>query len=163
MEVTFMMSDTGNYPLLDLQQMATGMVNANQIAQRVLSTVVSYYPGRGKNGADEAMCDAGGIAMSKDTGPWDGYGEVVGKPWKLTRISQEHGIITQDDSAAFQSISPFSMPSNGVQIGDLIEIVGQHACMIAAAYPWYYVVDSSENEGKGPRKVVDVWVPWRGW
>lgn len=48
-----------------------------------------------------------------------------------------------------------------LELGSVIEIVGQHACLIAAAYPWYYVVDSS-IEG-GSQNVVDIWVPWKGW
>ena len=75
----------GNYPLLDLQQLNTGMIQPNQISQKVLATVVSYYPGRGPSGEDEAMCDAGAIAMSKDRGPLEGFGEVVGKKWRLSR------------------------------------------------------------------------------
>ncbi|CAG7851539.1 D-serine dehydratase; AltName: Full=D-serine deaminase; Short=DSD [Serendipita indica DSM 11827] len=41
--------------------------------------VISAYPARGEGGVDEAMCDAGGIAMSRDTGPSGGFGDVV--PW----------------------------------------------------------------------------------
>ncbi|KAJ7512019.1 hypothetical protein B0H11DRAFT_2151766 [Mycena galericulata] len=104
----------GNYPMLDLQQKYTSLISSERIAQKVLATVISYYPGRGADGSDEALCDAGAIAMSKDTGPSGGY-------------------------------------------GDTVEIVGQHACLIAAAYPWYYIVED------GGRTVVDVWVPWKGW
>jgi hypothetical protein len=32
--------------------------------------------------------------------------------------------------------------------------------LIAAAYPWYYIVDSTEDGG---RVVKDIWVPWKGW
>ena len=56
----------GNYPMLDLQQLHTSLISPSDIAQRILATVVSYYPGRGENGQDEALCDAGAIAMSKD-------------------------------------------------------------------------------------------------
>jgi D-serine deaminase-like pyridoxal phosphate-dependent protein len=102
------------------------------------------------------MCDAGGIALSKDTGPMGGYGELVGshgKGWRIGRISQEHGILV-----ASPNVSSKPEP---LQLGDMVEIVGQHACLIAAAYPWYYVVDSSA-EDKGT-VVKDVWVPWKGW
>ncbi|KAG6336664.1 hypothetical protein ID866_2411 [Astraeus odoratus] len=146
----------GNYPMLDLQQLHTTLIDRPRIAQRVVATVVSYYPGRGKDGLDEAMCDAGAIAMSKDTGRIPGFGEVVGKAWRLGRISQEHGTLEQ--------LPPD--PSVGrtdptLKIGDRIEIIGQHACLIAAGHPWYYVVDSS-MEG-GADEVVDIWVPWKGW
>ncbi|KAI0076068.1 hypothetical protein K474DRAFT_1645622 [Panus rudis PR-1116 ss-1] len=144
----------GNYPLLDLQQLHTGLVQRDRIAQRVLSTVISYYPGRGANGTDEALCDAGAIAMSKDTGPSGSYGELVGKSWKLGRVSQEHGILTIDESCTPKG-------DNRLEIGEVVHIVGQHACLTLAAYPWYYVVDSSVKDGGSV--VEDVWVPWKGW
>ncbi|KAI0682690.1 hypothetical protein BC835DRAFT_1298348 [Cytidiella melzeri] len=143
----------GNYPLLDLQQLHTGLVDGRRVAQRVLATVISYYPGRGVNGTDEAMCDAGAIAMSKDTGPSGTFGEVVGTGWRLGRVSQEHGTLVQD-VASQQSLEE-------LRVGDVVHIVGQHACLILASQPWYYVVDS-EGEGGGV-VVVDVWVPWKGW
>jgi D-serine deaminase-like pyridoxal phosphate-dependent protein len=51
--------------------------------------------------------------------------------------------------------------SGSIKIGDKVEILGQHACMIAAAHPWYYIVDSSTAEDAD--RVVDVWVPCKGW
>jgi len=142
----------GNYPMLDLQQRSTGMIKESDIAQRVLATVVSYYPGRGRHGRDEALIDAGAIAFSKDTGPSGTYGEVLGTDWKLDRISQEHGILVYDgDPTGKMEV---------LQLGSVVEIVGQHACLIAAAYPWYYITDKDVENGK---KVVDIWVPWKGW
>lgn len=143
----------GNYPLLDLQQLHTGMIQPDKIAQRVVATVVSYYPGRGPNGEDEALCDAGAIAMSKDIGNIPGFGEVTGsaKGWRLGRVSQEHGILTRGES---------NLEVHELRIGQQVEIIGQHACLIAAAHPWYYIVDSDEGKGS---EVVDVWVPWKGW
>ncbi|KAK0208242.1 putative serine dehydratase domain-containing protein [Desarmillaria ectypa] len=138
----------GNYPMLDLQQQHTTLINKSQISQRVRATVISYYPGRGKDGTDEALIDAGAIAFSKDTGPSGGYGDVLGKGWRVGRISQEHGILTRTDSGP------------KLQLGEVVDIVGQHACLIAAAYSWYYIVDSDIDNGE---KIVDVWVPWKGW
>ncbi|PPQ99604.1 hypothetical protein CVT24_005180 [Panaeolus cyanescens] len=137
----------GNYPMLDLQQEHTSLIDQARISQRVRATVISYYPGRGTNGTDEAMVDAGAIAFSKDTGPSGGYGEVIGTPWKLSRISQEHGILT---------IPPGDHRT--LALGTVVDIIGQHACLIAAAYPWYYIVDSDVENGT---RVVDVWVPWK--
>jgi len=150
------MKRTGNYTMLDLQQLHTTLIDRSRISQKVLSSVISYYPGRGKDGLDEAMCDAAAIAMSKDTGRIPGFGEVIGKSWKLGRISQEHGILVQVPP---NPESGHTDPS--LKVGEIIEIVGQHACLIAAAHPWYYIIDS-DMEG-GSDKVVDVWVPWKGW
>lgn len=153
--------------MLDLQQQHTSLIDHTRISQRVQTTVISYYPGRGENGVDEALIDAGVIAFSKDSGPSGGYGDVIGLPWKLSRMSQEHGILTPTEPNA----SP-------LELGKTISIVGQHACLIAAvsnsgfddvlsknwtiakAYPWYYIVDSDVGGG---REVVDIWVPWKGW
>lgn len=107
----------GNYPFLDLQQLATGAVPVQSgmpaVAFSVLSTVIAEYPSRGTSSeaqagewapdglarsGDEGMCDAGGLAMSKDGGPWGGFGHVfwpaekVG--WELGRVSQEHGVLS---------------------------------------------------------------------
>ncbi|KAL0951238.1 hypothetical protein HGRIS_007956 [Hohenbuehelia grisea] len=138
----------GNYPMLDLQQKHTSLIGEGDIAQKVLATVISNYPGRGESGVDEAMIDAGAIAFSKDGGPSGGYGDVIGRPWRVGRISQEHGILVSMGQ------------DNKLEVGEVVEIIGQHACLIAAAYPWFYVVDGGVDEG---RTVVDVWVPWKGW
>ena len=121
----------GNYPLLDLQQLNTSLINPERISQRVLATVISYYPGRGDNGEDEAMCDAGAIALSKDKGPIEGFGEIVGKKWRLGRVSQEHGILTKTKSSVWEG-----SVDDSLRIGDQVQIVGQHACLIFSAYPW---------------------------
>ena len=171
----------GNYPMLDLQQLATSLIDPDAIAQRVIASVIAYYPGRGDGGSDEAMCDAGGIAMSKDKGPIPGFGDVIGiiqtagpKPgttqggirelgWRLGRMSQEHGILTRKKSATTGQHIPIP-EDESLRLGDIVEIVGQHACMTAAAYPWYYIVDSSQERTPGEeQRIVDIWVPYKGW
>ncbi|KAF9270101.1 hypothetical protein L218DRAFT_1071590 [Marasmius fiardii PR-910] len=141
----------GNYPMLDLQQEHTSLIDSTRIAQRVRVTVISYYPGRGNGGTDEALVDGGAIAFSKDTGPSGGFGRVIGTGWQLGRISQEHGLLTRTGPVG---------PEDHLDLGQMVDVVGQHACLIAAAYPWYYIVDSTVSGGK---EVVDVWVPWKGW
>ncbi|CAE7199336.1 unnamed protein product [Rhizoctonia solani] len=157
----------GNYPMLDSQQLATNLVAVENVSQRVLASVVSYYVGRGEG--DEAMCDVGAIGMSKDRGPIPGFGQVVNilregerivwtpreTGWTLGRISQEHGILTRTNKGAPEEEQDI------LRLGDVVAVVGQHACLTAAGYPWYYIVDSTD-ESKGS-KVVDVWVPWKGW
>ncbi|KAG6814059.1 hypothetical protein H0H92_003106 [Tricholoma furcatifolium] len=114
----------GNYPMLDLQQQHTGMVDGGKISQRVRATVVSFYPGRGEGGGDEALIDAGALAFSKDTGPSGGFGDVIGKGWRVERISQEHGILTRIPGKAVER--------EILEVGSQVEIIGQHACLIAA-------------------------------
>jgi D-serine deaminase-like pyridoxal phosphate-dependent protein len=132
----------GCYCLNDLQQLSTGLVEApRSAALTVLATVVSTYAHR-----QEAMCDAGALAVSKDTGPIPGHGRVVSHAgWALGRISQEHGTLTRTADDAEE-----------IRIGDTVRIIPQHACLACACYPWMYVVDGGDE-------VVDVWVPWKGW
>lgn len=170
----------GNYPVCDLQQISTGLVAAKDVAHRVLATVISYYPGRGEAGGDEAMCDAGGIAMSRDTGPSGGHGDVVPWvgasdgtaqqcEWRLGRCSQEHGILVRRTKSSLsmgqsgESSSSSLEGDGGPQLvpGEQLWIVGQHACLTCAAYPWYYILDSRAESGL--ITVQDVWVPWKGW
>lgn len=155
----------GNYPMCDLQQLHTGLIKVPNIAHRVLASVISYYPGRGLDGSDEAMCDAGGIAMSKDTGPITGYGDVIpwqpadpAPPpvWRLGRVSQEHGILVRNSQAR-----DTDQAGPDIKPGDFIWIIGQHACLTAAAHPWYYVLDSSIENGL--ERIQDIWIPWKGW
>jgi D-serine deaminase-like pyridoxal phosphate-dependent protein len=90
--------------------------------------------------------------MSKDTGPIPGHGFVVSPTrldgWKLGRVSQEHGILTRKPDVA---------GSSAPGVGEVIRVVGQHACMVLSNHPWYYIVEN------GGDTVIDVWVPWKGW
>ncbi|KAL4793098.1 fungal-specific transcription factor domain-containing protein [Aspergillus venezuelensis] len=79
----------GNFPANDLQQVSTGLVDRSQQAVRVLADICSVYPDR-----NEALANAGVIALSRETSAVPGFGEVVGYPgWIVVRLSQEHGII----------------------------------------------------------------------
>jgi D-serine deaminase-like pyridoxal phosphate-dependent protein len=176
--------------MCDLQQHATSLVPIDNVAITVLATVVSLYPDRTAANAavpgdkGEAMCDAGALAVSKDTGPFKGYGRVVSPPhargWDLGRVSQEHGTLVwrgpEAGAGAGESGSSVDRSAEGreaarakeegggsprdLQIGDKIKIVPQHACLTCAAHLWFYVV---EEERGGGEEVVDVWVPWKGW
>jgi D-serine deaminase-like pyridoxal phosphate-dependent protein len=140
--------------MLDIQQLATSLITHADISISILSRVVSQYPLRG-----EAMCDAGALAVSKDTGPLAGYGHVVWPErltgWDLGRISQEHGTLVKRQGA--NTTNEKKEEEDQANIGELIRIVPQHACLACASYPWFYVV---EDEGE---EVVDVWVPCKGW
>lgn len=139
----------GCYCMCDLQQCATSLVSYSDVAISVLGRVVSVYPLR-----KEAMCDVGALSVSKDTGRFTGFGRVV-KPdyatgWDLGRISQEHGTLVHRQGEDIKE-------GNELKIGNSVQIIPQHACLVCACFPWLYVVDDGGNE------VVDVWVPWKGW
>ena len=132
--------------MCDLQQYATSLVPQESLALTVLTSVVSLYPHR-----NEAMCDTGAIAVSKDTGPLPGYGNVVSPEhatgWRLGKVSQEHGVLMHREGEE----------AGELKVGDKLRIVPQHACLVCAGQPWLYVVEDGGDE------VVDVWVPCKGW
>lgn len=103
-----------DYPLLDLQQLSTGLATLPSVACSVISTVISSYDLR-----SEKMCDAGCIAMSKDVGPEKGLGRVLNLDetttgWRLGRVSQEHGLLVKNDKEG---------EAKALEIGQKIRIV----------------------------------------
>ncbi|KDN64306.1 putative alanine racemase domain-containing protein [Colletotrichum sublineola] len=145
----------GNFPTNDLQQVATGLVGPEDQAVRVLAEVCSVYPER-----NEALINAGTIALSKETGPFPGFGSVVGKPgWAVVRMAQEHGIVgeVQSPPPGSKNAEPERRDVEAnFDIGDKVFLNIQHACITAASYYVYYVVDEDDV-------VRDTWVPWKGW
>ncbi|KAK1996772.1 alanine racemase [Colletotrichum falcatum] len=149
----------GNFPTNDLQQVATGLVGPEDQAVRVVAEVCSVYPER-----NEALVNAGTIALSKETGPFPGFGSVVGKPgWAVVRMSQEHGIVGEVRAAPAPAPGPETAEPGrrrdveaDFDIGDKVLLNIQHACITAASFYVYYVVDEDDV-------VRDTWVPWKGW
>lgn len=142
----------GNYPFCDLQQMGTNCVGIDSVSCRILADVVSAYPGRGDKSPGEQLINAGVIAISRETGPLPGFGNIVSPKgygsWILGRLSQEHGILV-----------PNSDDCKLIPLSTRVEIVPQHSCISAAAFPWYFVFDGDDENAT----VADVWVPFRGW
>lgn len=139
----------GNYTCCDLQQVGTGLVSVEDVSVRVVAEVVSSYPGRGGNNPGEQLINAGVIALARESGPIAGHGHIVApqgyENWMVGRLSQEHGILVPIND----------VPTKFLPLGTVVEIVPQHACIAAAAYPWYYVIEDDV--------VVDVWVPFKYW
>ncbi|KAE8377365.1 putative serine dehydratase domain-containing protein [Aspergillus bertholletiae] len=133
----------GNYPTNDLQQVSTGLVPESQQAVRILADVCSVYPDR-----NEALINAGTVALSKETSDSPGFGRVVDRPqWSVVRMSQEHGIL--GTSSGETAAAKF-------KVGQKVYLYCQHACITAAQYHVYYVVDEGDI-------VRETWVPWKGW
>lgn len=142
----------GNYACCDLQQLGTKCISEESISCSVLADVISSYPDRGDKSPGEQLINAGVIAMSRESGPLPGFGNIS-KPtefnnWIIGRLSQEHGIII-----------PQSDDCKLLPLGTRVEIIPQHICITAASYPWYYIFDSADENAT----VVDIWVPFRGW
>jgi len=141
----------GIYMLNDVFQAGIGACTVDDVAVSVLTTVTGHHPERG-----EILIDAGGLALSKDrstaTGPRDvGYGlvdEQDGAELHVVRVSQEHGVVAAAPGAG---VLPFAALPPGTRL----RILPNHACMTAAAYDSYHVVEADE--------VVAIWSRVNGW
>ena len=143
----------GVYVFNDLDQEFIGSCGAGDLALSVLASVIGHYPHR-----NQMLVDAGALALSKDISaqefqPKVGYGTIADAPSKdmaVLECSQEHGFVTSADP----------MPYGNMPIGTRVRILPNHACITAAAYDRYYVVDSDLDGGK---TVVDVYDRINGW
>ncbi|WP_340022559.1 alanine racemase [Paenibacillus sp. FSL K6-1096] len=104
----------GNYVLWDASGVGMGLASEDDCALRVIATVVSTpLPGR-------ATIDAGTKSLTSDKAHGrEGFGIIAGHPQvKLAALNEEHGFLEYD---------PLTEP---FQIGDRIEIIPNHSCVI---------------------------------
>jgi D-serine deaminase-like pyridoxal phosphate-dependent protein len=145
----------GNFVFFDLFQAGLGTCALQDIAVSVLATVVSHHPGR-----NHVLIDAGGLALSKDTGanknvPGTGYGRVC-RPedalpldgMNIHDVHQEHGLLGGPEAPPvdFAAYPP----------GSRLRVLPNHSCMTGAMYDRYYVTD-------GGREIVAEWDRVNGW
>jgi D-serine deaminase-like pyridoxal phosphate-dependent protein len=143
----------GVYVFNDLDQALIGSCGAGDLALSVLASVIGHYPHR-----NQMLVDAGALALSKDISaqefqPKVGYGTIADAPSKdmaVIECSQEHGFVASSDP----------IPYGNMPVGTRVRILPNHACITAAAYDRYYVVDSDVDGGKS---VVDVYDRINGW
>lgn len=138
----------GVYMFGDLLQAQLGVGSVADIAVSVLASVIGRRPER-----NAVLLDAGALALSKDrstaAAPKDfGYGLVVSEDGTprfgeaiVTRVWQEHGLV--ESSAA--------LPFDRLPVGARVRILPNHACLTAAAYDRYHVVEGQDD------RVVAVW------
>ncbi len=143
----------GVYVFNDLDQAFIGSCSPQDLALSVLASVIGHYPHR-----NQMLIDAGALALSKDISaqefqPKVGYGTIVDAPadsMAVVACSQEHGFVGADDP----------LPYGNMPIGTRVRVLPNHACITAAAYDRYYVVDSDIDGGKS---VVDIYDRINGW
>ena len=137
--------------VFDMDQQSRGVCEISDIALSVLCSVIGH-----NRRARKLLLDAGGLALSKDRSadrfrPEVGYGQICtldGTPVSglyVDSVSQEHGhvrIRNEDDFMRFP-------------VGSHLRILPVHACMTAAAYDSYTVVDTGG--------VVGTWDRVNGW
>ena len=143
----------GVYMFCDLYQAGIGVCGREDIAVSVLATVIGHRPGD-----NTLLVDAGALALSKDRSteklPEDcGYGLVceadTARPIAgllVGAVHQEHGAVTGD--------AP--LPFDALPIGAKVRVLPNHACITAAAYDAYHVID-------GGTEVVARWPRCNGW
>jgi D-serine deaminase-like pyridoxal phosphate-dependent protein len=143
----------GVYMFQDLFQAEIQSCGRDDIALTVLASVIGRRPGE-----NAILLDAGSLALSKDrstegTGHDAGFGLVWGldgSPMygecRITRTYQEHGI----------AVGASPLPFDELKVGARVRIAPNHACLTAAAYDRYHVVDGAEV-------IVDVWDRINGW
>jgi D-serine deaminase-like pyridoxal phosphate-dependent protein len=143
----------GVYCFNDLDQEFIGSCSAGDLALSVLASVIGHYPHR-----NQVLIDAGALALSKDISaqefqPKVGFGTIANAPAKdmaVIACSQEHGFVASDDP----------IPYGNLPVGSRVRVLPNHACITAAAYDRYYVVDSDLDGGKS---VVDIYDRINGW
>lgn len=152
----------GVYMFMDLFQSGVGCCGPEDIALSVLSTVMNHRPEIGA-----AHIDAGGLALSKDRSTASqvldlGFGavtDVFGLPFPgviVEAVHQEHGRL------GVASAGPgASVPLQVLPVGGRVRVLPNHACMTAAAYDRYAVVDGTELGDEQP--VVAFWDRVNGW
>lgn len=149
----------GNFVFFDLFQAALGCCAEDHIAVSVLASVIGHHRGR-----NHVLLDAGGLALSKDTGanarrPGTGYGAVClgaaplpERGLAVLDVHQEHGIVGY--AKGLDAIERF--PFERFPVGTRVRVLPNHSCMTAAMYDRYYVTDGGEA-------IVDLWDRVNGW
>ncbi|MTI93906.1 MAG: hypothetical protein FH749_00225 [Firmicutes bacterium] len=104
----------GNYVFYDATQVMLGVVKPERCSLKVVTTVVS------RPAPDRAIVDAGAKTLALDRGAHgssglSGHGLLSDPGWRLTRLSEEHGVIEGDNLPA---------------AGSVIEIIPNHACPV---------------------------------
>ncbi len=120
----------GNYIFYDAIQAALGSCEEENCALSVLATVISNpVPGR-------YIIDAGSKALNSEKGAHgrdilEGFGTIIGKSGTISRLSEEHGIITGGED---------------LFLGEKIRIIPNHACVTVNLHDMYFVVSGDSVE-----------------
>ena len=143
----------GVYMFFDLDQFGLGSCAVEDIGISVLASVIGH-----QQAYNRVNIDAGSLALSQDRSAEEflaqtGYGWVMDANGQdrigdlyVSSVNQEHGMVS---GAA-------GLPFGALPIGSRVRVLPNHACITAAAYDRYYVVDGGDD-------VIDVWDRINGW
>ncbi len=137
----------GVYTVFDMDQQSRGVCEIEEIALSVLTSVIGHNKAAGK-----ILLDAGGLALSKDRSadqfrPEVGYGQICNPGGAIvpglyvTSVSQEHGHVRVRDENDY-ALFP---------LGSFVRILPIHACMTAAAYDYFNIVENGVISEKWDR------------
>ena len=141
----------GVYTVFDMDQQSRDVCETDEIALSVLTTVIGHNKAAGK-----ILLDAGGLALSKDRSadtfrPEVGYGQLCTVDGEVISglfvrsVSQEHGHVYVRDENDF-ALFP---------VGSQLRVFPVHACMTAAAYDYFNVIEHGV--------VIERWDRVNGW
>lgn len=122
----------GNYLYNDVSAISMGLAEPEDCALRVMATVVSIpLPGM-------ATIDAGSKTLTSDRSHHsEGYGMIVGRPdVAIAALNEEHGMLRYDPERV------------KLAIGDRIEIIPNHSCVIPNLNDFVYAKRGGEIVGR---------------
>ena len=146
----------GVYMFNDAFQAGLGCCRLDDVALTVLTTVIGHRRDLGM-----LLIDAGGLALSKDRSTagqaedvgyglvYDATGERRLEGLRVADVHQEHGLIKP-------AADGVPIPFDALPIGARLRIMPNHACMTAAAYDCYHVVDGGDE-------IITEWPRVNGW
>ena len=116
----------GNYVFNDMTQVSLGSAEISHCSLSVLATVISTPS------SNRAVIDAGSKSLNLDKVLYgdrihDGHGYIYNKYAIISRLSEEHGMISFDNET--------------FTIGEKIRIIPNHACTVVNLYDYAYLVD----------------------
>jgi D-serine deaminase-like pyridoxal phosphate-dependent protein len=142
----------GVFVFNDLKQLSVGACERDGLALSVLASVIGHNRHKG-----HILLDTGALALSKDISAHDehpdvGYGEICDVDnlesifgLVVDAVSQEHGIVTVFDPGQFDALP----------IGSKVRILPNHACITAAGYSHYEVLEGGT--------IIERWDRVNGW
>jgi D-serine deaminase-like pyridoxal phosphate-dependent protein len=104
----------GNYVFNDASQVSLGTCGLEDCAMTVMATVVSVPA------PDRAVLDAGSKTVSMDPlkPRAEGHGWVLGRKARLSRLSEEHGVLEVDAGERFR-------------VGERVRVLPNHSCVVS--------------------------------
>lgn len=123
----------GTYIFNDRMMLQAGVATLEDCALTVLSTVVS------RAAPERGILDAGSKTLTSDTGGLDGYGLILDHPdARIAGFAEEHGFLD------------LTRTNSRPAVGDLVEIVPNHVCVVVNMVDRLVTVRGGELTGTLP-------------